>query len=156
MSEPVVTTLEAAPFAYLDRTSKIADMPRTMGEGFAALFQLFAKAKARQAGMPMAHYLDYDGDSTSFQLGFPVRQEDVEALKAAGLEIGETPGGENMKAVHIGPYDSIVQTYDVMTAAMEKQGFEGSHDMWEVYYSPPETPPEQIQTEVIWPVRRTA
>jgi effector-binding domain-containing protein len=156
MSQPVITTLTAAPFAYLVRTSKIADMPKTMGEGFAALFQLFAKAEARQAGMPMAHYLEYDEDSTTFELGFPVRPEDVEALRAAGLKIGETPSGENMKAVHIGPYDSIVKTYDVMTGAMEKQGLKGSRDMWEVYYSPPETPPEQIQTEVIWPLRRAA
>jgi hypothetical protein len=156
MPEPVLTTLTPAPFAYLVRRSAIADMPRTMSEGFATLFRLFARAKARQSGMPMAHYLEYDEQSTTFQLGFPVRPEDVEALKQAGLEIGETPKGENMKAIHIGSYDSIVKTYDVMTTAMKKQGLEGSRDMWEVYYSPPETPPEQTQTEVIWPVRRAA
>ena len=131
-------------------------MPKTMVEGFRTLFEHFVKAKAQQAGMPMAHYLEYDTKSTTFQLGFPVRQEDVEPLRSVGLDIGETPKGENMKAVHVGPYDSIVKTYDIMTAAMKKQGLKGSRDMWEIYYSPPETPPEQIQTEIIWPVSKAA
>ena len=56
----------------------------------------------------------------------------------------------------MGPYDSIVNTYNAMTEAMKAQGFVGARDMWEVYYSPPETPPEQIKTEVIWPVREAA
>lgn len=152
MPEFPVVTLTPEPFAYITLTSQMKDIAETMAEGFGRLSMLFAQARAEMAGMPMCHYLDYDESSTTFQLGFPARPADVEALRDAGLSIGETPAGRNMKATHIGPYDTIMTTYTAMTAAMQAQGLEGTKDMWETYFSPPETPPEQIKTEVIWPV----
>lgn len=156
MTEPTVTTLTASPFAYINLRAKISDMPKVVGEGFHKLAALFEKAGAQMAGMPMAHYLDYDTVSTTFDLGFPVRPDQVEALKAVGLKIGETPSGQNMTAVHMGPYDTVVQTYDLLTSTMKAKGLTGSKDMWEVYYSPPETPPAEIKTEVIWPLVKAA
>ena len=156
MTDPLVTKLNATPFAYVSRKAKMNEMPQVMGEGFATLSQLFAKAGAEMAGMPMAHYLDYDATSATFDLGFPVRPDLLEALKDAGLTIGETAAGQNMTAVHMGPYDTVMKTYDVMTNAMKAQGLKGSKDMWEVYYSPPGTPPAEIKTEVIWPVSKAA
>jgi effector-binding domain-containing protein len=123
-----------------------------MGQGFATLSQMFATAKAQMAGNPLAHYTDFDATSASFELGFPVLENDIPALRAAGLSIGKTPGGRNMTATHVGPYDTVSRTYDRMTAAMKRQKLAGSKDMWESYLSPPDTPPEQIRTEVIWPL----
>jgi effector-binding domain-containing protein len=156
MTDPTVTTLTARPFAYISRKAKMAEMPKVIGEGFATISHLFAKAGAQMEGMPMAHYLDYDTVSATFDLGLSVRPDQVEALKAAGLSIGETPSGQNMVAVHMGPYDTVAQTYDLMTNTMKAKGLTGSKDMWEVYYSPPETPPAEIKTEVIWPLVKAA
>ena len=47
-------------------------------------------------------------------------------------------------------------TYDAMLAEMKDRKLEGTHDMWERYISPPETPPEKTQTEVIWPAKAAA
>lgn len=152
MSEFTVETAAPQPFAYLRRTSRIVDMPKTMGEGFASLESMLAAAKAVPAGMPLAHYLDYDETSTTFDLGFPVRAEDVQAVRAAGLEVGETASGRVMKGTHMGPYETANETYQAMMAEMKNKGLTAARDMWEVYFSPPETPPEQIRTDVIWPV----
>jgi effector-binding domain-containing protein len=57
-----------------------------------------------------------------------------------------------MTAHHLGPYDTVAQTYGDMQAQMKVDGLEGSADMWEIYMSPPETPPDKIMTEVVWPV----
>lgn len=152
MSGFTVETAVPEPFAYLRRSSKIADMPKAMGEGFDTLSRLLAVAKVAPAGMPLAHYLEYDETSTTFDLGFPVRAEDVEAVRAAGLEVGETPGGRVMKGTHMGPYETANDTYQAMLAEMKSQGLTAAHDMWEMYFSPPETPPDQIRTDVIWPV----
>lgn len=154
MTEPVVVQLTPTPFACIRRKATLADMPTVMAEGFAALSQLFDKAHARMAGAPLAHYLDYDATSATFELGFPVDAEKLEDLRAAGLTIGQTPGGDIMTATHIGPYDTIVRTYDAMTMAMKQRGLSGSKDMWERYFSPPDTPPEQIRTDVLWPVSK--
>ena len=148
-----VSQLVAQPFAFLLRTAAIPDMPKVMGESFGALSAALAKAKAAPAGMPLAHYIAYDSNSTTFEVGFPVRPEDVEAVREAGLSIGKTAEGQVMTAIHMGPYDSVVSTYNAMQAEMQAAGLEAAMDMWEVYYSPPDTPPAEIRTDVIWPVR---
>jgi effector-binding domain-containing protein len=152
MAEPVVVELESRPFAYISLRSSLEAMPATMGQGFASLAQMFAKAKAQMAGNPLAHYTAFDAASASFDLGFPARAEDVPALRSAGLSIGETPSGQNMTATHVGPYDTVSKTYDVMSAAMKARGLSGARDMWESYLSPPDTPPGEIRTDVIWHV----
>jgi hypothetical protein len=156
MHDLQVTQATPQPFAYVVRKARMTEMPKVMGEGFGTLSALFQKARAPFAGGPMAHYLDYDAESATFELGFPAHEEDVDALAAAGLSIGRTPGGQTMTAIHVGPYDTIVKTYDAMTREMAKRSLKGSKDMWEVYFSPPETPPEEIKTEVVWPVTAAA
>ena len=152
MPEPIVVELKSRPFAYVSLKSSLAQMPQTMGQGFGTLAQKFAEAGARMAGDPLAHYTDFDATSATFDLGFPVETDDVPALRAAGLSIGETPDGQNMTATHVGPYDTVSMTYDLMMAAMKRQGLLGSKDMWESYLSPPDTPPSEIRTNVIWHV----
>ena len=61
-----------------------------------------------------------------------------------------------MTATHIGPYDTVSETYSTMDRAMQAQGLTGSKDMWERYLSPPDTPPEQTRTDVIWPLLTAA
>lgn len=139
------------PFAFLPRSAAIADMKTVMPECYAELGRLFAEAGASPAGAPLTHYLDYDETSTTFEVGFPARAEDVEALRAAGLGIGSTPGGPVMTAVHVGPYETVHETYDALLADMRARGHTPTRDMWERYTSPPETPPDRIETEVIWP-----
>lgn len=152
MTDFSIETMEAAPRAYITLTSRMTEIPQSMAKGFAMLSELFARAKAPMAGMPMAHYLTYDDTSTTFELGFPCRSEDEDALRAAGLSIGRSPEGRNMKATHIGPYDTVGSTYNAMIAAMQAKGLVPAKDMWEVYFSLPTTPPAEIRTDVIWPI----
>ena len=152
MPDPVIVELTPKPFAYISLRSTLPQMPATMGQGFATLGRLFATAKAQMAGSPLAHYTDFDATSAGFELGFPVLENDISGLRAAGLSIGKTPAGKNMTATHVGPYDTVSRTYDLMTTAMKDQKLSPGKDMWESYLSPPDTPPEQIRTEVIWPV----
>lgn len=153
MSQFVVKRLSSQPFAYISGSSRIADMPKSMGQRFATLAALFGAAKTEPAGPPLAHFLSYDDESANFDLGFPAQPGDVEALRAAGLSIGETPSGQAMMAMHTGPYEELGDTYDAMMREMKTQHLEPTKDMWERYLSGPETPPEKAQTEVTWPVR---
>ncbi len=152
MTDFPVEEMKPTPRAYITRTSSMADIAKSMSEGFQTLGKLFAEAKVPMTGMPTAHYLDYDEKTTTFELGFPCRKEDADALRAVGLSVGTTAEGPSMHAIHIGPYDSVKSTYEAMIAEMTRLGLEPARDMWEVYYSPPETPPAEIRTDVIWPV----
>lgn len=156
MSDFPVKTLVPVPFAFLLRSSRIQDMKTSMPQGFAELMQAFGQAGVTPSGPPLAHYLTYDNDATTFELGFPVQAADAERLRASGLRIGETCAGPAMVATHIGAYDTVVGTYDAMMAAMQAERLEAGGDMWEIYASPPETPPERTRTEIIWPVKALA
>jgi hypothetical protein len=148
-----IVTLKPEPFAYITMTTPMSDIAQAMGQGFDRLGAAFGQSGARMAGMPMCHYTAYDEKTTTFELGFPARPDELDKLKAAGLQTGQTPSGRNMKAVHMGPYDTVVQTYNAMTEEMKARGLTAAQDMWEVYYSPPDSPPEQIKTEILWPVQ---
>jgi hypothetical protein len=152
MTDFPIETMKAVPRAYITRTAKMTDISKAMMEGFATLSELFARAKAPMTGMPMAHYLTYDDATTTFELGFPCHSGDEDVLRTAGLSIGRTPEGRGMKATHVGPYDSIASTYHAMIAAMTARGLVPARDMWEIYFSPPETPPAEIRTDVVWPI----
>lgn len=152
MSEPVIAQLQARPFAYVSLSSSLTGMPQAVADGFERLSRMFDQADVTVAGTPMAHYLGFDNRTVSFDLGYPALPADVERLKAAGLSLGETPGGAHMVALHVGPYDTVTSTYRMMDTAMRTQHVTGARDMWECYPSPPQTPPNQVQTEVIWPL----
>lgn len=152
MTDFPIETMEPTPRAFITRTCKMSEIAAAMASGFETLSALFAKAEAPMTGMPLAHYLAYDNVSTTFELGFPCRAEDADALRAAGLSIGTTPTGRNMKATHIGPYTSVESTYHAMIAQMTAKGLMPAQDMWEIYFSPPETPPAEIRTDIVWPI----
>ena len=152
MSEPVIVDLQARPYAYLSMESTLLAMPNVVASGFHTLADLFARADALFAGSPLVHYLAFDTRLVDFDLGYPARPGDVERLRAAGLSIGETPGGPSMTARHLGPYDSLSETYIVMDEAMRRLAISGSRDIWESYPNSPDTPVEHFCTEVIWPL----
>jgi len=148
---------EATPqsYAHVRRAARIAEIPGVMTESFATLAAAFAKAGAAFSGPPLTHYLSYDAESCAFAVGFPAPREKLDALREAGLTIGETVSGPVMTGRHVGPYDTLASTYTAMQAEMKAKGIEGAVDMWEIYMSPPGTPPDELVTEVIWPVRRS-
>lgn len=156
MSTYSLVEMIAQPFAYVSRRARMADIPKEMQEGFAALMGALGDVRVMPAGAAFCHYRKYDDRSATFDLGFPVRPEDVKAARRAGLNIGETVSGRVMKAIHIGPYETLNVTYEALLAEMKSRGLEGTKDMWEAYFSPRDTPAEEIRTEVYWPVKSAA
>lgn len=156
MSKYPLVEMTAQPFAFVKRRTSMDEIPKAMEEGFTALMTALGTGGITPAGMPFCHYISWDEKSANFELGFPIAKKDVGAAREAGLEIGTTVGGRVMKALHIGPYDTLGQTYEKMMGEIEAEGLEGASDMWEAYFSPPETPPAKIRTEVYWPVKQAA
>jgi len=152
MDEFKLETVEAEPFGFLRLEASLAEMSRTIGEGFIRLGELFGKADVKMAGAPYAHYISFEGSKAIFELGFPIAGVQEERLRMAGVEIGRTPDGQVLKGIHMGPYETVSKTYDSMGADLKRRHLQGTPDMWERYYSPPGTPPEKTMTEVIWPI----
>lgn len=39
-----------------------------------------------------------------------------------------------------------------MTATMKSNGLRPTVDMREIYFSPPDTPPEKVRIDIAWPI----
>jgi hypothetical protein len=152
MTDFPIETWTARPFAFLSRKVAMPEMPATMGATFSAVAAAFARAGAPMEGPAWCRYTAFDGKTVGFDAGFTARPQDCDALSAAGLSIGETPSGRVMTGWHIGPYDTVPATYEAMRAAMRAAGVNGTEIMWEAYHSPPDTPPAETRTQVIWPL----
>ena len=56
---------------------------------------------------------------------------------------------------HVGPYDTLGETYAAAAAWMEEQQLLGRDDMWEEYVSDPSATddPSTLETRIVLPVR---
>lgn len=128
-------------------TDKISD---TMGEAFGTVFATLGKAGIDPAGPPITKYTHYSEDEVSYEAGAPV----ASPVTADGDVVpGEVGGCRAAVATHVGPYDSLAETYGRMQAWIEGQGLTPSTTMWEAYLDDPDTTePAQLRTEIYWPV----
>jgi len=140
--------LEAAPFAFVGRICALADVGQAVSEGFAALSAAFAKAGAAPSGPPLAHFRPADHDSVFVELGFPVSEAALPALREAGLGAGRTPAGLAVCVEHRGDYAGLKRTYDAMLEHMRAEGLKPAADTWERYAGEG----EDMRVEVIWPL----
>jgi effector-binding domain-containing protein len=106
---------------------------------------------AHPVGPPFAKYYGMPTDTIEIDVGFPVAHR---ATAADGATPGTLPGGPVVRAVHVGSYDDLSQTYDDMYAWMKNEGLEPADAMWEVYLSDPSRQPDPAtwRTEIWWPV----
>ena len=84
--------------------------------------------------------------------GFPVTSA-VEASDEVRASV--LPAGRAVEATHIGPYDTLAQTYGEMMRWTAEQGLQPGTDMWEQYLTDPETEPDPAKwrTRVLCPIR---
>jgi effector-binding domain-containing protein len=65
----------------------------------------------------------------------------------------ERSSGKLASVMHVGPYDQLGAAYEALTQWVTQHGFEATGVAYELYYSGPETPPEEIRTEIVFPLK---
>jgi AraC family transcriptional regulator len=74
---------------------------------------------------------------------------------ASGVGIKEVAGAEVVSTMHKGPFDEVGRTYGMLWEWINANGYEIVGASEEVYFSDPSsTPPEELTTEVRFPVRK--
>ncbi len=128
----------------------VQDLPQVFGRAYGALMQYLGELGEQPAGMPYAAYFNMDMQNLDLEIGFPV------AHKIAGkgeIQPSEFPGGKLASTVHIGPYDQVGPAYDALMKWIGAQGYQAAEVAYEIYYSGPETPPHEIKTEILFPLK---
>ena len=85
------------------------------------------------------------------ECGFPIGNivEGTGRIKRSKL-----PGGKAVTAIHIGPYETLNETYDLVLSWIKENGFQVDGDMWETYLTDPCKIPDSSKwiTEISFPV----
>lgn len=102
-------------------------------------------------GPPFGKYYGMPAETIDVEAGFPV----ATAIAPAGnVRPGTLPGGRCVEAIHVGPYDTMKQTYAEVERYVADAGLTPSAVVWESYLSDPQVEPDPSswRTLICWPV----
>lgn len=147
----VVPRQQTAVVVVTTPTGRISE---AMGQAFGAVFAALGRLDVAPAGPALCKYTAYSEESVTFEAGVSVAEPFAGDGDVVGSEIG---GVEAAVAVHVGPYDTLSHTYGALQSWIESQGRQPGVVMWELYLNDPDTtPPDQLQTEIYWPVEEAS
>jgi len=107
------------------------------------------------AGKPLAITNFRDDRGYGFEAGIPV---DGNPGRGAGpdspVRMGETYGGRVVRAVHVGAYSNLEETYEKVRAFAAAHDLQSNGRSWEVFVSDPGNVAEKdLVTEIFYPVK---
>ena len=70
------------------------------------------------------------------------------------MRLAQSYTGSALRTVHLGPYDTLGQTYGKMRAYMMAHGYGAKGPSFSIYIDDPAvTPAPQLRTEIYWPLQ---
>jgi effector-binding domain-containing protein len=141
----------ARPTAVVRGRVSMAELPAFLARAFDAVTAALTRQGVHVTGPPLAMYRARHGDTVDVEAGFPVA-----AAVTADDDVrpSTVPGGEVAETVHIGPYETLGDTYRELAGWIERHGRRPTGLSWECYLTDPENPahPEGPETLVVWPI----
>jgi effector-binding domain-containing protein len=138
-------TLAIRTFTPVEKLSEV------MGSSYGEIMQVMESLGVQPSGPPFAMYHNMDMSNLDVEMGFPVMKA---AQDRGRVKAGKLPGGKAAVTVHVGPYDRIEEAYNRLTAFVNEKGLETESSCYEFYLNDPaETPPDELKTEIYFPVK---
>lgn len=152
MPEVSIRTMQEQPTLVMWGKVVVEDMPQFLSRAFHATASHAASIGAEIVGPPFARYRLLGTELREFEVeaGFPVRGDLTESDE---VDVSSLPAGPVAVAVHVGPYDSMVPTYEALVRFLEEQHAQAMGTAWEVYLSDSDEEPDPAQwrTEIVQP-----
>ncbi|MDY0087952.1 MAG: GyrI-like domain-containing protein [Coriobacteriia bacterium] len=156
MSEPQIKKTEPMTVAYLQMHGPYQQIPLAMG----MLYGWMNKRGLSPTGAPLGVYLTdpqmVPESEATWELWVPVAYATEEAEPdTAAIGIKKLPVMTVASTVHLGPYEDVTPAYEELGRWVIEQGYVLVGPPMEAYLSDPaKTPPEEYETEIIFPVRQ--
>jgi effector-binding domain-containing protein len=150
-TEVRVTRRQEQHTAGVRRRVPMAELTDFFSHAFSETMRVLMAKELQPAGPPFGKYYGMPGSTVDVEAGFPV----AEPIAADGEVVpGILPGGQVIEAVHVGPYDTMVQTYAVIEGFFAAEGWKPADIVWESYLSDPGAEPDPTgwRTLISWPV----
>jgi effector-binding domain-containing protein len=151
MTTFTVKTIESQPAAAIRAEVPMAELRNVFDRGFHAVMQAVAAQGVAITGPPFGFYPRMPGDTVAVVVGFPVAGP---ITADGGVEPFTLPGGRVVTGTHVGPYETLGQTYEQLMAWTRAEGLTLAEGMWESYLSDPKSEPDPTawRTLIAWPL----
>lgn len=142
---------EAQEIVGLHETVRMDDLreffPRAMAAAAAALYE----RGMEPVGPPVALYEGLPAERFEVTAGYPVPSGAAPSDRVVAAML---PGGATVEAVHLGPYDRLGESYEVLTAWFQDNGMTPPATVWEEYVVGPDSvaDPGGWRTRIVYPV----
>ena len=138
------------PTAAIRMTRPVSQIGPAMGEAFPKLYHAVVTSGVEPAGMPLSRYFDFGPEETTFECAIPFVAPFAPTSEVQASSVG---GGEAACALHVGPYDTLSETWQALTAWVAEQGRQPSGPFWEIYLNEPqEVDASELKTELYIPL----
>lgn len=136
--------------AGVRKTVPMEGLTDFFSHAFSETMRVITAQGVAPSGPPFGKYYGMPGATVDIEAGFPVT-----APVAPDGEVvpGKLPGGRVVEALHVGPYDTMAQTYAVIEGFFAARGWTPGDVMWESYLSDPRAEPDPAtwRTLISWP-----
>ena len=151
MTEIRIVDLEQQPTAVVSEQVPMDALTEFFGRAFSTVMEVTGRQGVMVTGPPFALYPGVPTETIAVEAGFPT----TAVVEADGdVRPGVLPAGRAAEAVHVGPYDTLSQTYEEIMRWVVDQGLTSGWDMWEQYLTDPGSEPDPAtwRTRVFCPV----
>ena len=147
------TQLNEQPTAVLRETVPMKELRQFFSRAYQSVMSATEQQHVQLAGPPFALYRGMPTDVVDVEAGFPVAAP-FSGGDDGGVTAGTLPAGQALEAMHIGPYETLPETYGAIMGRMQAEGLTPGNSMWEYYLSDPaaEPDPAKWKTLIVWPV----
>ena len=135
-----------------------SEIPAFVDGAFRAVFGAIAAAGLVPGDAPFSRYFSFEPARIEMEAGVTIAEilgMPAQAFDGSGdVKPGELPAGPVAVGWHVGPYETIGETYARILAWVSEQGREPSGAMWEVYTTDPsaEPDPAKWRTRILIPL----
>jgi flavin reductase (DIM6/NTAB) family NADH-FMN oxidoreductase RutF/effector-binding domain-containing protein len=131
------------------RVSPLA-VAQTIGQCAMAVFQYASQKGCAPAGALFVAYHGFDGQGLDVEIGFPF-QPGIEGKE--DIRVSEIPGGKIAVYRHVGGYEQLPQVRAALQQWLQANGYAASDVSYDFYLNDPQvTPPDKLETEILFPL----
>jgi effector-binding domain-containing protein len=151
MTQIRIVDLEPQQTAIVGEQVPVDRLTDFFDRAFSTVMAVTSRQGVMVTGPPFALYHGTPTETVDVEAGFPT----ASALEAEGdVRPGALAAGRAVEAMHVGPYDTLAQTYEEVVRWAREQGLQPGRDMWEEYLTDPtaDSDPATWRTRVLVPV----
>ena len=132
-----ITEVQPENILFVSSSSGTSDdaIAKALGAAFGEISRFMASRGLSSSGMPMS--ISYSRDDRSYEFNAAIPIASAEVTPSGSVNVGQSPSGRVLRAVHQGPYSGLSDTYEKIDTYIAAHRLEREDVSWEHYISDP-------------------